>query len=362
MNSIPFSGLRYLINFHKFCGISYFGASVDKNVNNMYRVISIAWNLIYIGFTFYSGIQFFKDSIKSFNEIKSNSSKAPIISILNIIGVTGYYVQSFAINILIMIRGNKILGLIKAQSFKFIDSESERKIGFRIAFVQFFLLFTFETIYVVFEFIYSTEGFILSKFCSHLILYFSSQITISSIISLITYQSKIISIQFDKISDNFLPKDLSVIYQFICGINSFVKKFDSLISSVIFMNIFNSTIICIVYLCLTAVEFNEKLLLYMISLTVNLILMTILCYSCDIIPKRIQNFSEEIQELLLFSKNHSNSADLSLHLMQIKINFLKQEIGFTAFGLIKINSKTMLSVFALILSYSVVLIQTSTQS
>ncbi len=362
MNSIPFSGLRYLINFHKFCGISYFGASVDKNVNNIYRVTSIAWNLIYIGLTFYSSIQFFTDNIKSFTEIKSNSSKSSIISILNIIGVTGYHVQIFAINILLMIRGNRILELIKAQSFKFIDSESERKIGFRIAFVQFVLLFTFEAIYVVFECIYSTEGFIVSKFFSNLIIYFSSLVTISSIISLIAYQSKIISIQIDKISDNFSPKDLSVIYQFICRINSFVKKFDSLISSVIFMNIFNSIIICIVYLCLTAVEFNNKFPLYVINLTVNLVLIIILCYSCDIIPKRIQNFSEDIQELLLFSKIYSNPVDLNQHLMQIKINFLKQEIGFTAFGLIKINSKTMLSVFALILSYSVVLIQTSTQS
>jgi membrane protein CcdC involved in cytochrome C biogenesis len=37
-------------------------------------------------------------------------------------------------------------------------------------------------------------------------------------------------------------------------------------------------------------------------------------------------------------------------------------IGFTAMGLFKINSNTILSVFAVILSYSVVLIQTSEQS
>jgi hypothetical protein len=30
-----------------------------------------------------------------------------------------------------MVRGNKIIELFKAQSFKFIDSENERKIGFR---------------------------------------------------------------------------------------------------------------------------------------------------------------------------------------------------------------------------------------
>jgi hypothetical protein len=45
---IPFSGLRYLTTFHKFCSNSYFGASVHKNVAKLNGVISIAWNLIYI--------------------------------------------------------------------------------------------------------------------------------------------------------------------------------------------------------------------------------------------------------------------------------------------------------------------------
>jgi hypothetical protein len=129
------------------------------------------------------------------------------------------------------------------------------------------------------------------------------------------------------------------------------------------MNILNSCIIYIAYLCVIAVQFNNKLFLRIIPLTENSVLIITLCYSCDIISKRIQNFSEEIQDLLSFCRNYSyNSIDLNQHLTQIKINFIKQEIGFTAFGLIKINSKTILSVFALILSYSVVLIQTSTQS
>jgi hypothetical protein len=128
-----------------------------------------------------------------------------------------------------MVRGNKILELFKAQSIEFIDSESERKIGFRIAFTQFILLFTLETIFAILEFIYSTEGFILSNYVINLIMYFSGMINISSIISLIAYKSKIISSQIDKLSDNFLPKDLSEIYRFICRTKRFVKKFDSLI-------------------------------------------------------------------------------------------------------------------------------------
>jgi hypothetical protein len=259
-----------------------------------------------------------------------------------------------------MIRGNKFLNLFKDQSFNFIDSESERKTGFRIAFVQFFVLFTLETVSNILEFNSETEGFNILDFSIHNILYVSFMINITSIISLIAYQSKIVSIQIDRIYANFSPKNLPEIYQFICKTNRFVKKFDSLISSVIFMNLFNSSIICIAYLCLIADDLNDKYFVNFHSITSlaeNLFLIITLCYSCDIILTRIKKLTDEIQEL--FSRFHSSSNDLNQLLMQIKINFIKQEIGFTAFGLIKINSKTIISVFAVILSYSVVIIQTS---
>jgi hypothetical protein len=74
------------------------------------------------------------------------------------IGATGYYVHTFVINALLMIRGNKILELFKAQSIEFIDSEYESKIGFRIAFIQFILFLISETISAV------LKSFIQQKF------------------------------------------------------------------------------------------------------------------------------------------------------------------------------------------------------
>jgi hypothetical protein len=353
METINFSGLKYLITLHKLCGNSYFRASVEKNTKNLYlyRVISIVWNLIYIGFTLYCGYGFFWDNIKSFSEIESNSSRLSIISILRMMGEAGYYVQTLVINILLIVRGNKILKLFRAQSFKFIDSESERKIGFRIVLIQFVLCLTSETALVVLEIIYSAKDFKLSKFLKQFILYFSNMITISSIISLIAYESKVISIKFDNICENLSSENLPEMYLFMCRTNRFVKKFNSLISIVIFMNIFNNCILSIVYLSLIAV--NDHLFLNIIALTENLFLIITLCYSCDIIPKRIKKFTHEIQELLSFSN------DLNQQLMQIKIDFIKRKTGFTALGLIKINSETIISAYALILSYSIIIIQTS---
>jgi hypothetical protein len=91
----------------------------------------------------------------------------------------------------------------------------------------------------------------------------------------------------------------------------------------------------------------------------NSFLIITLCYSCDIIPKRINKFSDEIQEILSLNKNYSSYSDLNQRLIQIKMNFNKRKTGFTALGLIKIDAKTIFSVCAFILSYSVVIIQTS---
>jgi hypothetical protein len=85
------------------------------------------------------------------------------------------------------------------------------------------------------------------------------------------------------------------------------------------MNIFNSSIICIAYLCLIVVEFNNNLILRIMALIDNSFLIITLCYSCDIIPERINKFSDEIQKILSLNKNYSSYSDLNQHLIQIKI-------------------------------------------
>jgi hypothetical protein len=351
---IPFNGLSYLITFHKFCGISYFGASVNQE-NNKRKIIlfilSIIWNLIFFGFTINLIFEFLKFNINSFNKIRSNSSKLLIITILKILGKTGYYIQSFAINILLILRGKRILELFRAQSFNYIDSRSERRIGLSILFIQFILFLALELIMIILHLIYSIETF--NIFVN--LVYFSIMINISSIIALIAYQSKIISIQIDKISKNFSPKDLSKLYQFICKVKNFVKNFDSLISNVIFMLIFNSSVSCIAYLSLTAVESNKNSIRYIVCMSENILLLTTLCYSCDMVPKKIKEFSDKIEELML----DYVYTDVNQNLIIVQIDFLKQDIGFTGMGFFKINSNTIISVFALVLSNSVILIQTS---
>jgi hypothetical protein len=49
---------------------------------------------------------------------------------------------------------------------------------------------------------------------------------------------------------------------------------------------------------------------------------------------------------------------MNQNILLMKINSINQEIGFTASNLFKISTNTIISCLALILSYSVILIQT----
>jgi hypothetical protein len=259
-----------------------------------------------------------------------------------------------------MVRGNRIFELFKSQAFNFTESKSERRIGLCILFIQFIFFLTVEMIYVIMDLIFKKTFDIISH-----LFFFSLMVNISSNIALISYQSRIISLQIDEFFANFSLNKLPEIYRFMCKVNNFVKKFDSLISSSSFMLITNSCVICISHLCLLMIKSEEKFSFFahIMSFLENILLLFTLCFSCNIIPKRFGILCDKIEESMSeYVTNYSSLYDLNNHLILFKMNSIKQEIGFTAMGLFKINSNTILSVFGLIISYSVVLIQTSQQS
>jgi len=359
-HSLTFTGLRYLIIFHKFCGISYFWASIannDRIIGKLLRILSIVWNLVFFGFTL--KLMYENLSDHKFYTMDFNSSKSIITAILIIVGINGYYVQVFAINILLMISGNQIIDSIKSHTFRYIDEKIEIRNGLIIAFTQFGLVFTLELIFFLVLKLIIRVDITLINHLMYFFQYFLFLVNISSVSALIAYQSRIICLQMDKISENLTPRCLPEIYQFICKVNTFDKNFDSLVSSKLLMIIFTSSIISISCLCVISIR---KFFYQILSLTENILLLLSLCYICDIIPKKVKVFCDQIEDLMSeYVSNDSSINDLNKHLILIKMNSVKQELGFTAMGLFKINTNTILSVFTLVISYSVILIQTSSQ-
>jgi hypothetical protein len=81
--------------------------------------------------------------------------------------------------------------------------------------------------------------------------------------------------------------------------------------------------------------------------------------TCNIIPKNFKKFCDKFEESICESTFTNQLDYLYQYSLVTKINAIKQDIGFTAFNLFKVNTNTIISCLALILSYSVILIQTS---
>ena len=80
--------------------------------------------------------------------------------------------------------------------------------------------------------------------------------------------------------------------------------------------------------------------------------MLVLCYCCDIIPSSLSKLLDHYEQDAIVQ----NDRTILLQLRQ-----LNDRIGFTAFGLFRVNSNTFLGCLALIINYSVIIIQTGGQ-
>jgi hypothetical protein len=111
--------------------VSYSGAQIEEYKPKKFifiKVILISWNLIFLAISSYSCSQGFFDLINKFDAKSFNSTKSIVFYMVLNVGIFGYYIQAFVINILLIIRGNKILSLLKSQSLEYIDNKSEKKI------------------------------------------------------------------------------------------------------------------------------------------------------------------------------------------------------------------------------------------
>jgi hypothetical protein len=200
-----------------------------------------------------------------------------------------------------MIRGKKILDLIKSQTLEFIADKSEKKIGLFIALIQFLVSFS---IHLFISLLYAdifTKPFEPSNikvFVHNLILYFLSLNSQTTIIALIAYQSYNVSNQLSHILNNFSHLKLENIYQLVNKTNSFIKKLDELISIFIFSQITINTTICLSFLCMLAIDPKNNWLSNITSIIESLTLLISTCLTCDIISKSFKKLCDNLEESL----------------------------------------------------------------
>jgi hypothetical protein len=90
------------------------------------------------------------------------------------------------------------------------------------------------------------------------------------------------------------------------------------------------------------------------SILESLTLLTSTCLICDIIPKNFKIFCDNLREFLSQGAFTNQMDYIYQQSLLNEINAIKQDIG-----LFKVNTHTIISCLTFILSYSVILIQTS---
>jgi len=199
-----------------------------------------------------------------------------------------------------------------------------------------------------------SEAFRLSDII-RVILYFFVFINQSSIIALIAYDSKVIANHLEYLAKDITVFNLPQVLQKVCIIKEHVKKFDNLLSFQIFLMILTCTTLEINLICIISVDFLKSYTLLIIVIIDCFILLISLCFVCDILPKSLDKFYDSVEKNITQS-NLPNESSVNYILL---LKSMKDQIGYTACGFVKIRASTILSILALIISYSVILIQTS---
>ena len=364
------AGLRYIIYYDRLIGNTYFGWNFGEKTPKIKKYFFIAWNLLFllmVSFNCYLGMRklfYLTDKQNEHNtlvaELRKTSSCLPII--LFSVGLFSYTIQSLIIGLFLLIRGQKILDVINEIEIIKANSKVERKTGLSLVVAKIIIFSFIISILVFFNLNYYKPNDIQGKLYFSLIFtcYFLTMNTHCNILVLLFYKSILISKQ---IKTYLKANELSLVFDILSRLHLLVKRLDSLIGLYNLFVLLINTIICISSLCMLAIAPGANPANNLWQMLSSFIMISMHCLVYDMIPKRMSQFLSDLKDRFKeLNENKSISEQQLNHIIIMRLNEMKDEMCFTAFNLFKLNANTLLSCIALIISYSIVIIQTNGQS
>jgi len=278
--------------------------------------------------------------------------------------ISSYFLLT-ALHLVLLINSRKILSSIReSQNRKifFPIGKEEKRIAFKIIILQSIYILSYvilhQTVYHLKNEFKFNQFFIIRLMQS---VFFRA--TESSTVALIAYKTQIIRAQINCMRKNFYSTKLDFYYLTIIHVKNQVKNLNQLFSLAIFLIISNCIIKQIVGICLLAMNFKNSFLYIMPHFILIWILLMSLCYVCNTVPNSMYELNDSFKCYLVEEscalKNELNLRKLyDLNIFHLLCNERK-DMCFTVYGLYRIRSSTILCIFSIIISYSVILIQTS---
>ena len=369
MNEKP--GLRIIVMYERFIGNTYFGWNFGKKLSKRMKISLIFWNIItfslvsiqcYIGLNgAFSSTPSQLDLIKYTPDLTKYNSFLP--RLLFNVGYISYSVQTLIIASFLAIRGRNMLNVLNRTDIIRVDPYIERKVGLILVSIKFVFTFLFVIITACFMFkLYGSFDLkVTLLFLVFLpIVYFLLFNIKFTIITIILYKSLMVCQQLKTVSQ---IKDIKLIFDIICRIRESIENLDSILCSINLMILSFDSLVTVSAICMLAYVPDENPLNSLCHLLSSLSIILTLCLVCDVIPKRYVQLLKDLKnEFRDRNENKSSSEQQLNHILMIRLNEMKDEMCFTAFNLFKLNANTLLSCLALIISYSIIIIQTTNQS
>ena len=358
MNSTGLSGLRILIFYHKLIGITYWGSTIDGKQTFIKRLSQIIWNIIIILIAIFHctviTIQFIS------NLSQNNTNNSFIIDFVLNFSYICYTIQTIFNVIFLMFKSNAILNHLKIQTNIMINDRSERKIGLYITITQFIVSLVSCLLSLIFIKIHHNH-FDMAKVYPMWVLFITLFTTYNynyTIISLIAYKFIVISRHLENSFVLNSSLNINSIHQNIHEIYNSVKEFDNYVSIYLLFNLIIHSFDCISGICILALGINTVIILTLFSAIYSFLFLLFSCLISDMISKSLRKLINRI-EIIFINQNNIDFNSLYNRIILNQIEKYENNICLSAMNLFNVNTKTFISCLALIISYSVVLIQTT---
>ena len=347
-------GIKLLISYCRFIGNTFFGWTYHGERIAKWKIIFYKlWNITIIillavqfSYAFEITMGFNKDLKLENIPANNTNNKIDLFNLLFLTSNLTFNLQGLLTAIYLLIFGGKIMTLLIKQDTIRIEPKWEHNLVKWIILVQVICSLMANVLHIITILVYN-KNFIYLTLSLPIYISTSNQIFI---LSIIIYKSMIIRRQLVII----FHSRIDVIYNFVLGVDKSITDLDRYLSLPLFFLLLANQIFCIANICQVALGSHifDSLCVFVYG-AFNLI---ILCYMCNIIPSTLSNLLNIYEQ-----ECKNNKMIIQDRIMMMQLRQLNDRIGFTVFGLFRITGNTLFTCLGLIISYSVIIIQTGNQ-
>ena len=350
------SGFKMLVNYQRITGQSYLFWNFGQRMGLSLKLILLFFNSL----TFIAILYFTYMGVRDIQHMNNNIFFSSHHILIPTIMQISLYIFVTIINVyvflLIQFKGKSILIYFNDLDID-IDSKLEKKIGIKAIVIQFSLTILLTLLFFFCSGLFNDiQNNILFVFIYFVITIYnlSNYLNLLTIMAYFCYlvHQRLTDLQNEFSSLQQLPK----IFKHLLVIQQHIKKLDQYYNKYIFILIIFYSFECISNLTILYFDRYTTMFCPIPAIFESLISIFMFCYLSDKIDKTYVSIINKYEQLQL--KMHDTQLSQFNHCLVSRLYSMRDDMCFTAFNLYPINLKTFMSILSMIITFTVILIQT----